>query len=185
MPVEKLINKKTTQKQIEANRRNGRKSRGPVTPRGRAVSSQNARKYDLMPFENTKLPAQLSAQYYGHFIPSNKSERRLVDIMIFSDRVRRSCSALEDRIYSQELADTEDRTMAEALASISRRLMMVHRHREAAECAYKNALRHLTFVRVKAASKTDGQNWPYRYDNRILTRKMALSMRIAQIGSLD
>lgn len=152
MPVEKLIRNITvTQKKIEANRRNARKSRGPVTPRGRAVSSQNARKYDLMPFENPKLPAQLTAQYYGHFIPSSKSERLLVDIMVFSDRVRRSCSALEDRIYSQELADTEDRTMAEALATVSRRLMMVHRHRDAAECAYKNALRQLTFARVKAA----------------------------------
>jgi hypothetical protein len=151
MPVEKLINKKTTEKQIEANRRNARKSQGPVSARGRAVSSQNARKYDLMPFENPRLPAQLTAQYYGHFIPSSKSERRLVDIMAFSDRVRRSCSALEDRIYSQELADTEDRTTAEALASVSRRLMMVHKHREASGCAYKNALRQLTFVRAQAA----------------------------------
>ena len=80
-----------------------------------------------MPFENPQVPAQLTAQYYGHFIPSNKSERRLVDIMVFSDRVRRNCSVIEDRIYSQELADTEDRTMTEALASISRRLMMVHK----------------------------------------------------------
>ena len=141
----------STQKQIEANRRNARKSRGPVSAKGRAVSSQNARKYDLMPFENPKLPAQLTSRYYGHYIPSNKSERRLVDIMVFSDRVRRSCSALEDRIYSQELADTEDRTMAEALASVSRRLRMVHQHRDAAECAHRNALRQLTFVRVKAA----------------------------------
>jgi hypothetical protein len=151
MLIERLMKINPTQKQIEANRRNGRKSRGPVTPRGRAISSQNARKFDLMPFENPKLPAQLTAQYYGHFIPSNKSERRLVDIMIFSDRVRRSCSGLEGRIYAQELADTEDRAMVEALASISRRLMMVHRQRDAAECAYSNALCQLTSVRVKAA----------------------------------
>lgn len=151
MPAEKLIQKKPTQKQIEANRRNGRKARGPVSPRGRAVSSQNARKYDLLLFENPKLPAQLTAQYYGRFIPTCKSERRLVDIMIFSDRLRRSCSSFEDRIYAQELADTEDRTMTEALASVSRRLMMVHKQREAAECCYKNALRQLTFTRVQAA----------------------------------
>jgi hypothetical protein len=157
MPVEKLIaverllGKQTTLKQIEANRRNAQKSSGPVSARGRAVSSQNARKHAPMPFENPKLPAQLTAQYYGRFIPFGKSERRLVDIMIFSDRVRRCCAVLEDRIYAQELADTEDRTMAEALASISRRLTMVHRHRDAAECAYKNALGHLEFVRVKAA----------------------------------
>ena len=151
MPVEKLVYQKPTQKQIEANRRNGRKSRGPVSARGRAISSQNARKYVLLPFESPELPAQLTAQYYGRFIPSNKSERRLVDIMIFSERVRRNCAVIEDRIYAQELADTEDRSMAEALSTATRRLLMVHRHREAAECAHKNAFRQLTFVRVQAA----------------------------------
>jgi hypothetical protein len=152
MPAEKLIRKITvTPQKIEANRRNARKSRGPVTAKGRAISSQNGRKYDLMPFEDPKLPAKLTALYYGRFIPSNKSERRLVDIMVFSDRVRRCCTALEDRIYAQELTDTENRTMSEALASVSRRLMMVHRRRDAADCAHLNALRQLTYVRVKAA----------------------------------
>jgi hypothetical protein len=151
MPVEKLIKKTTTQKQIEANRRNGRKSRGPVTPRGRAVSSQNARKYDLMPFEHAKLPARLTARYYSKYVPANKSERRLVDIMVFADRVRHCCSALEDRIYAQELANTEGRTMAEAVASASRRMIMVHRHRDAAECAHRNALNLLKSSHAKAA----------------------------------
>jgi hypothetical protein len=152
MSVEKLVKRSaTTQKQIEANRRNARKSSGPITPSGRAISSQNARKYDLLPFENPKLPAQLTAQYYGRYVPANKGERRLVDIMIFSDRVRRHCSALEDRIYSDELANIEGRSMAEAMTSASRRLMMVDYRREAAECAHTNALRQLKAVRVKAA----------------------------------
>jgi len=152
MLVEKLVKRfTTTQKQIEANRRNARKSSGPITPSGRAISSQNARKYDLLPFENPKLPAQLTAQYYGRYIPANKSERRLVDIMVLSERVRRNCSSLEDRVYSQELADTEGRSVAEAMASASRRLMMVDYQRDAAECAHTNALRQLKAVRVKAA----------------------------------
>jgi len=152
MPAQKLVKRtSSTDKQIDANRRNARKSKGPVSPSGRAISSQNARKYDLMPFENPKLPAQLTAQYYGHYIPSSKSERRLVDIMVFSDRVRRCCAALEDRIYSQELADTEGRTLAEAAASASRHLLMVHHRRNAAQCAHRNALRQLVAVRVQAA----------------------------------
>ena len=156
MPAETLVKrlvKRTgpSDKQIEANRRNARKSKGPVSPSGRAISSQNARKYDLMPFENPKLPAQLTARYYGHYIPAGKSERRLVDIMVFSERVRRCCAVLEDRIYAQELGDTEGRTMAEAAASASRRLMMIHHRRSAAECAHRNALRQLAAVRVKAA----------------------------------
>lgn len=152
MPVEKFIIKETTQKQIEANRRNARKSRGPVSAKGRAISSQNARKYNLLPFESPELPARLTALYYGRFIPSDKNERRLVDIMVFSERVRRNCAVIEDRIYAQELADTEDRTMAEALSTATRRLLMVHRHREAAECAHKNAFRQLTSVRFQVAA---------------------------------
>ena len=148
-PVE--IKKETTQKQIEANRRNGRKSRGPVTAKGRAISSQNARKYDLFPNESSKFPARLTAQYYGRYIPSDERERRLVDIMIFSERVLRCCAALEDRIYAQELADTEDRTIEEALECATERLIPVNEHREAADCAHKNAMRHLKFIRVKAA----------------------------------
>ncbi len=76
---------------LEANRRNARMSKGPSTPRGRAVSSQNARKYVLLPFEKPALPAQLAAQYYGRFTPHDKNERRLVDILVHSERTRRYC----------------------------------------------------------------------------------------------
>jgi hypothetical protein len=152
MAAEKLTKTKTTsQKQIEANRLNGRKSRGAVTARGRAVSSQNARKYELFPNESPKFPAQLTARYYGRFVPSGERERRLVDIMIFSDRVRRCCAALEGRIYAQELAYTEDRTIEDAFECATERLIPVKQHREAAECAHKNAMRHLKFIRVQAA----------------------------------
>lgn len=130
MPAVKPVTKTTSQKQIESNRRNALKSSGPATAKGRAVSSQNARKYELLPFENAKLPAQITAQYYRQYVPADKYERRLVDIMAFADRVRRNCLELEGRIYSQELADYR---------------------RGAAECAHRNALRQLNAVRAEAA----------------------------------
>lgn len=141
----------TSQKQLEANRRNARKSTGPVSSRGRAVSSQNARKHKLMPFENPALPAQLTAQYYGRFTPASQAERRLVETLIHSDRVRRYCLALETRAREEEIADTELRTMVEALASASRRLTMVPYQMDAAERTHRNALRQLEALRAKAA----------------------------------
>jgi hypothetical protein len=142
--------KPTSQKQLEANRRNGLKSKGPSSPRGRAISSQNARKHDLLPFESPDLPVQLTANYYGRFIPGDKTERRLVDILVHSERVRRYCLAFEIRMRSAETSETEIRSMAEALASASRRLMVPH-YFEAAECAHHNALRQLEAIRSKAA----------------------------------
>ena len=138
-------------RKLEANRRNARKSKGPTSPRGRAVSSQNGRKHILLPFENPALPAQLTAQYYGHFIPANANERRLVNTLIRCDRLRRYLVTLETRVRAEEIADTELRSMKEALASASRRLMMVPYQLDAADCAYRNAGRQLEAIRTKAA----------------------------------
>ena len=102
--TEKLINKKTDPEAgSRANPWNARKSRGPVSARGRAVSSQNARKYNPMPFEDPQLPGQLTARYYGRFIPTfNEAERRLVDIMVFSEpRPAQLLSSSKARICSQ------------------------------------------------------------------------------------
>jgi hypothetical protein len=154
MPIKLIkrnpLSQPLSDKQLEANRRNARKSTGPSSPRGRAISSQNARKYDLLPFENPAVPAQLTAQYYGHFIPANKNERRLVDILAHSERVRRYCLKVQTRVRNQGTSDTEIRSIADALASASRRLMIPH-YFEAAECAHHNAIRQLEAIRSKAA----------------------------------
>jgi len=143
--------KPVSKKQLEANRLNARKSTGPSSPSGRAISSQNARKYDLLPFEDPDLPAQLTARYYGTFIPGNKNERRLVDIAVHAARVRRYCSTLETRIRDGRNSDTEIRSMAEALLAESRRLAMLPHYRNAAECAQRNAIRQLEAIRSQAA----------------------------------
>ena len=83
--------RQTSQKQIEANRRNALKSCGPNTPAGRAISSQNARKHQLLPFEDAASVAKLTAEYYRRFIPTTFDERVLVDVISFAERVRRYC----------------------------------------------------------------------------------------------
>jgi hypothetical protein len=136
---------------LEANRRNARMSRGPVTPRGRAVSSQNSRKYNLLPFENSALPKQLAAQYYGRFTPRDKNERRLVDILVHSERVRRYCLSVETRARAAGSTEAEVRFLAEALVSASRQLGVVPHYSDAAVCAHESAIRQLEAIKLKAA----------------------------------
>jgi hypothetical protein len=138
MPYEKLTRHTLTQKQLEANRLNAKKSTGPASPRGRAVSSQNARKFELLPFEKPEFPASLNAQYYAHFIPKGAKERQLVDTMVHSDRLRHYFEALETRTQSGA-------TTRRKRASVVPYALIV------AECAYQNARQKLEAIRAKAA----------------------------------
>ncbi len=149
-----LINKLTrplSPERMDANRRNARKSTGPVSARGRAISSQNARKYDLLPFEKPTLPAQLTARYYGQFIPRDRKERRLVDILVLSERVRRYCLSVEKRARAAGTTDEEVMCLAKALVSTSGRLSAVPYYRDAAVHAHEDAFRRLEAMRGKAA----------------------------------
>jgi hypothetical protein len=127
---------------LEANRRNARKSTGPVSARGRAVSSQNGRKYALLPFENPALPAQLTAQYYGRFIRRGGKIRRLVDILVHTERVRRYCLSVEARSRAAGTIE-EVRFRAAAMLSASRRLSPVSHYSDAAASAHNTALGRL------------------------------------------
>lgn len=53
----------TTDRQIEANRRNARHSTGPRTPEGRAISRQNAVRHGVLS-QNVTAPYENARQYY-------------------------------------------------------------------------------------------------------------------------
>ena len=73
-----------TKRQIAANRANA-KSTGPKTPEGKAVSSQNASRYDLLAKSFVLLseyPARFQTfidSFYAEFNPSTPTEIELVD----------------------------------------------------------------------------------------------------------
>jgi hypothetical protein len=169
MNVNYLIRHTTSQKQIDANRRNAKLSTGPRTRRGRAVSSQNARKYDLLPDEDPALPVRLTAQYYAHYVPTSKKERTLVDTMLNSERAQLHCLAIETQARYDELSEFADglppgmatgpqetsgqiRSVGDAYASLTRRLTMVRCEFEIAQSAYRNARRQLESMRAKVAA---------------------------------
>src|SRR3954447_19133417 len=74
-----------TQKQIEANRRNGQKSTGPKTPEGKAKSRLNSIKHGLgaihvpLPHENLMEFHDLRQGLMDTYQPANTQEQMLVD----------------------------------------------------------------------------------------------------------
>jgi hypothetical protein len=142
MPVKRSpLSRPLSEKRLEANRRNAQNSKGPSSPRGRAISSQNARKHSLLPFENPALPAQLTAQYYGFLQPVNETQRRLVDTLIKTDRLGRYFQTLESGVASAQIVDTELPSMPDALASATK----------AADSLYRSVLLQMDDIRKEAA----------------------------------
>jgi hypothetical protein len=81
-----------SQKQIEANRRNARKSTGPKTAEGRAVSKMNAMKHGLLSREivvrgvNVRESAReyeaLRERFRNHYKPDGPEEEMLVELIV-------------------------------------------------------------------------------------------------------
>jgi hypothetical protein len=78
----------TTKEQIEANRRNGKLSRGPTTAEGRAVSAKNALKHGLLsqnvvlPDEDSYAYAAMAERVNDQFNPVGELECALVMMII-------------------------------------------------------------------------------------------------------
>ena len=104
-----------TDKQIQASRQNGLKSQGPTTPKGKAISSQNAIKHAtfaktiLLPGESKDSFNQLLTALYSRFHPVSPLESLIVQKM---------AAALWRQIrlwgYEQVRITRESATIAEA-----------------------------------------------------------------------
>ena len=85
-----------TEAQKEASRINGAKSRGPVTPEGKAISSRNALRHGataeaiVLTNEDPAIFVNLNADYDAKFNPIDNVERDFVDEMVIARwRLRR------------------------------------------------------------------------------------------------
>jgi hypothetical protein len=76
-----------SQKQIDANRRNARKSTGPITEAGKAVAKFNALRHGMtaesavLPYEDHLAYAMLREALLSHYAPANVAEELLVDVV--------------------------------------------------------------------------------------------------------
>jgi hypothetical protein len=106
-----------TESQAEASRRNGAKSRGPITSEGKKRSSQNSVKYGLsartvvLCTESQELFSQLEQGYIDALQPTNLLELHLVQhIAVAEWRIRRAYiaeTAMADKSMGDHQAEDE------------------------------------------------------------------------------
>jgi hypothetical protein len=173
----------TTEQRRQIAIENGKKSRGPKTAAGKAISSRNAVKHGfvarniLIHGESPERFAELVDAMHREFAPETPSENAAVESMIFS-RWRQM------RIWTMEKAyvDTEIRTLGKApadlepqiavctraslafrnLAENSNTLSLFHRYETSYDRQFTRALRRFLAIREarRRAEKLDLQNEP-------------------------
>jgi hypothetical protein len=130
-----------TPAQIEANRRNARKSTGPTSAAGKAVSRFNALKSGIhaesqvIPGEDPAELEALAANYCEQFQPATPLEVFLVDAIVTADWQLRRLRKLEARLWEREFSAPEE-IPGPALTRLHRRI-------DAAERSYYRALKEL------------------------------------------
>jgi len=98
----------SSQRQIEANRRNAQKSTGPTSVTGKAASSMNALKTGIyaqslvLPSENLADLEQLIDEWYQRHNPTTPEARSLVDDLIYGEWLKRRLRAAETQIWAYD-----------------------------------------------------------------------------------
>jgi hypothetical protein len=155
-----------TQKQIEANRLNSRKSTGPRTPAGKSVSRMNALKTGIdansqvIRGEDPSALATLTAEYYDRYQPSTPEQRALVDTLISCDWLQRRLRLAESQLWEHafERMDRWDSETAaplgEAFSSNSQAFSRLQRRIDSADRNYHRALKELRRLQPSPAPKS-------------------------------
>src|SRR3954465_2822577 len=102
-----------TQAQVEANRRNSKKSTGPATAGGKAASSRNALKTGLyaesllIDGESPDTPDDLPREYQATCSPVGPREQAAVNTLIHSDWLLRRMRRIESLLWNEKAEQTE------------------------------------------------------------------------------
>jgi hypothetical protein len=161
-------------KQIEASRLNGAKSRGPVTPEGKAASSQNAVKHGILAEniltkgENESEFLDLCTQLHDEFQPATPFEESLVHTMAVASwrreriwNVERVSLDLEMAKETQHVRHDELTAIAfSKLANESRTLDLIHRYETRYERQYLRAHKRLLEVQAARPKNEDPNQAP-------------------------
>lgn len=178
-----------TQKQIEANRRNARKSTGPSTDLGKAVARFNALKHGLtasttvLPHEDPSSYTELRDSFSATYRPANAVEASLVEVIANSYwrllRARRAETAamnLEIRglktRHEKSIAAREDDDNALAVILVtSDSIGKIELHQGKIERAYLQAIETLRKVQKERLREERQTTAPARQPNRDLERQ--------------
>jgi hypothetical protein len=142
----------SSQLHSETARINGAKSQGPVTPEGRARSSQNALRHGLsslhvvIPGENPAEFAELRESYLDLFQPSSLPESELAETMAAARWRLRRINRIETELLSAEDFDFDE------MANESKAPALLIRYERHLTRTYESARKELqTLQKMKAA----------------------------------
>jgi hypothetical protein len=148
-----------TNKQIEANRLNAKKSTGPRSVAGKAVCSMNALKSGIdaeshiIPGEDLGDLDSLTRDYLEQFHPATAQERQCVDILVRADWQLRRLARADAAIWKYQMDSVfrlnEVAPMGQAFCRGEKSFTRLQRRTDAAERSYYRALHELE--RLQAA----------------------------------
>ena len=148
----------TTQSQIDANRRNSRKSTGPRSAECKAASRFNALKTGIyaqsqvIPGEDPADLETLTAEYRDEYQPDTPQERDLVDSLIYATWQLRRLRRVEAQLWRSRIMDAQKKVYSKLnesapLGDIFERdansFILAGRRLDAADRAYYRALHEL------------------------------------------
>ena len=148
-----------SEKRSQAARANGARSRGPITPEGKAISSRNAMRHGLLAKtillsnENPERFAELFHFHTGRFGPVDDVELSMIEEMVASYwRLRRAMgietSLLESALANQTSGSGVERTAAAFCeAASSGPFALLHRYATRLDNRYQHALKNLVLMR--------------------------------------
>jgi hypothetical protein len=149
-----------TEKQINANRLNATKSRGPRTAAGKAIASLNALKTGEYAKTEAALSAadlrNLTADYMAEYSPMLVEERFFVDVLIHSTWQSRRYRRLETAIWKSHIipgAPEAENSLGALYVRAARELDYVGRLEESADKRFYSALKWLRQLRSARASQ--------------------------------
>ena len=152
-----------TERQIQANRANAKRSTGPVTEEGKQSSSQNARCHDqlssciVLKAECPPLFDELMNSLIDEFQPQTANETALIETMAVARwKLTRNwiwqTALLEVEIVKQDHSAGSDPVIAalafKSLADNSHSLHLLHRYEVSLDRQYSRALNNLLKVRA-------------------------------------
>ncbi len=147
----------TSNLKSETARINGAKSKGPITPDGKARSSTNARRHGLasapilLPGESKEDFQQLLADYMDQFHPRTPVETDLVETMAISRWRLRRLLTFEASLFDEEMQE-RDKSAAwvfQKFADHSSTLTVLLRYEGHLNRSFDKALKQLLILRSK------------------------------------
>jgi len=152
----------SSQRQIEANRRNAQKSTGPTSVTGKAASSMNALKSGIhakslvLPSENLADLEQLIEDYYHRHDPDSPEARFYLDEVIHCEWLLRRYRTAETQMwkYENESSFSIDRKnpLGKAAAIGSNHFSKLQYRVDATRRAYHRALKALKELEAEVAA---------------------------------